>query len=74
MTVQLLARLRYPAAGGRLVMVTWVDPAAEPRRVDALHLGDVCDVMPRAFVIPRRGPPAGGHGPLRAPGGPTHLD
>lgn len=54
MTTQLLARLRYPAASGRLVMVTWVDPAAEPRRVDALHLGDVCDVMPRQFVIPRR--------------------
>ena len=54
MTVQLLARLRYPADGGRLVMVTWADPAAEIRRVDSLHLGDVCDVMPRAFVIPRR--------------------
>lgn len=54
MTVQLLARLRYPADGGRLVMLTWIDSHAEPRRVGALHLGDVCDVMPREFVIPRR--------------------
>ena len=54
MTTHLLARLRYPSGGGRLVMLTWIDPDAEPRRVGALHLGDVCDVMPRPFVIPRR--------------------
>ncbi|AYB69470.1 hypothetical protein HOU25_gp41 [Corynebacterium phage Juicebox] len=57
MTVQLLARRKYPDARGRLVYLIWIDPTVRPMRVGALHLGDLCDVMPNSFVQPQRATP-----------------
>lgn len=57
MTVQLLTRLRYPTTGGRWVLLTWADPTSSCRRIEAMHLGDLCDVMPNSFVVPRRSAP-----------------
>ena len=57
MTIQLLTRMQYPSTGGRWVLLTWADPTSPRRRVEATHLGDLCDVMPREFVVPLRGSP-----------------
>lgn len=57
MTVKVLARRRYSGPRGRLVFLTWVDVYSRPLRVGALHLGDLCDVLPNSFVVPRRSDP-----------------